>query len=386
MIENLHGRRKRTAGFTLIELLVVIAIIAILISLLLPAVQQAREAARRTQCKNNLKQIALALHNYESSHRTFPPARFSNPAAVKPGASVVSASTWQQKFNCWTVMVLPYMEQQNLYNQYNWNSRWSTPSNAAVTGTVLSAYLCPSTPDDGDRVDRNLDLSQGGANTPAPYAGDYVGVTRVSADWWTFGLGVTAPTGAGLLGVLPRNRPGQPLEAQCRIADISDGLSNTILLGESAGAPFAYKAGKKKIAPGDVTGAAATSTINGNNIRTGPSPTGTGNYINISGAIYLYDGTGWADVERAIGPNGSDSSGLAKTGETTTGIWSNWPANGIAQRVMNVNNKAEFYSFHDGGAMFAMADGSVRLINENVRSRTFVNALTRTGGEVPGEL
>lgn len=379
-------KRGRKDGFTLIELLVVIAIIAVLISLLLPAVQQAREAARRTQCRNNLKQIALALHNYESAHRTFPPARFSNNSATKPGASVVSTSTWREKYTNWSVMVLPFLEQQNLYNVYNFNVRWSDAGNAAVTSVKLDMWLCPSTPDDGNRVDQNFDLAQTGSNAPPAYAGDYVATTRVSDDFWTNGLGVTPPTGSALFGVLPRNRPGKVGENLCRMSDITDGTSNTILMGESAGAPYAYKAGRKKILPSDVTGGFETSTINGNNIRTGPTPSGTGNYINVGGTIFLYDGTGWADVERAIGPNGSDANGLAKTGEEKVASpWNNWAANGKSVHMINKNNKAEFYSFHDGGAMFGMADGSVRFIGENVNASTVVNAITRSGGEIPGE-
>src|ERR1700709_2271947 len=102
-------RLFRRKAFTLIELLVVIAIIAVLIALLLPAVQQAREAARRTQCKNNMKQLGLALANYESTFTCFPPARLGH---------FVGAS-WDDGWTSWTVMILPNLEQTNLYNQYN---------------------------------------------------------------------------------------------------------------------------------------------------------------------------------------------------------------------------------------------------------------------------
>src|SRR4051794_7951368 len=120
--------QKKNRGFTLIELLVVIAIIAVLIALLLPAVQQAREAARRTQCKNNLKQIGLALANYESTFTSFPPARIGRYANGISG-------TWDDGWASWAVMILPYLEQSNLYNQYNVNLRWNDIGNASIVGT-----------------------------------------------------------------------------------------------------------------------------------------------------------------------------------------------------------------------------------------------------------
>ncbi len=121
-------------GFTLIELLVVIAIIAILIALLLPAVQNAREAARRSQCRNNLKQIGLALHNYEGSHRVF-------PMGVLGANSTPSATN---QLHTWMTMQLPYIDQAPLLKQYNLNVAYNHASNAAAVLTTLPAYLCPS--------------------------------------------------------------------------------------------------------------------------------------------------------------------------------------------------------------------------------------------------
>ena len=150
------GKRRvavaSSTGFTLIELLVVIAIIAVLIALLLPAVQAAREAARRTQCVNNLKQIGLAVHNYISANDVVPPTGTTdnlNPPAVDDAASPQGAG--------WKVRILPYLEQQNLYNSYNFMVgdrkssylKLSTVINATIFTTVISGYLCPSDPDIG---------------------------------------------------------------------------------------------------------------------------------------------------------------------------------------------------------------------------------------------
>ena len=144
---NARSIQPRGMGFTLVELLVVIAIIGILVGLLLPAVQAAREAARRMQCSNNLKQIGLALHNYHDGHRSFPKVWYywngnSNGTDKQP-AGFYSGLGWR-------VMILPFMEQGNLYNQFNFSlpihSNVGTPSNLSLVQTPVQTYLCPSDP------------------------------------------------------------------------------------------------------------------------------------------------------------------------------------------------------------------------------------------------
>lgn len=163
---DINMRKKRIRGFTLIELLVVIAVIAILVALLLPAVQQARGAARRVQCRNNLKQIGIALHNYRDLHRVFPPAWIPmlDPFSAEPVADSYIAGSW-----AWSVLILPQLEQVNLYDTLTSVDPGPATPFSVVPGdaedVVLSVYVCPSDPygDEtvwgGDDADRDTSWS-----------------------------------------------------------------------------------------------------------------------------------------------------------------------------------------------------------------------------------
>jgi prepilin-type N-terminal cleavage/methylation domain-containing protein/prepilin-type processing-associated H-X9-DG protein len=197
---------RKVRGFTLIELLVVIAIIALLIGLLLPAVQQAREAARRTQCKNNLKQMGLALHNYHDAFETFPPGYIANAntSQTTPGWS-------------WCTMMLPYVDQTPLYNQFNFSLPVHDPANSPANSTRITAFLCPS------------DLYTGGTFRITSDPGNSVVVMQASPSSYAGCAGnddsaVDDNVNAGN-GMLFRN-------SRVRFADITDGTSNTIIVGE----------------------------------------------------------------------------------------------------------------------------------------------------------
>jgi prepilin-type N-terminal cleavage/methylation domain-containing protein len=215
-----HSRGRSRPGFTLIELLVVIAIIAILIALLLPAVQQAREAARRTQCKNNLKQIGIALHNYVDTHRVFPPGwiavdEFGIPSAHE-GTSGVG----------WAAMILPQMEQTNLYRLFNPNLPLTDPVNAPFLRAQMPAYKCPSDPqpesfpiheEGGGSVITELPI----ANYIASFGTDELdGCENAPGDLPVMANGICKSN--GIFHHLSRTR----------IADITDGTTNTIMTGE----------------------------------------------------------------------------------------------------------------------------------------------------------
>ncbi len=182
------GRNPRL-GFTLVELLVVIAIVGILISLLLPAVQQSREAARQGQCKNHLRQIVLALHNYELSYKVFPPG-------VLGSAGGASAN---ERLHTWQAMVLPYLEQTGLHSRYNFKVRFDHPSNSAIVVQRIPLYLCPSLGDDFVE----------GAFAPSHYAGN---------------AGTVPGANDGLLFPM----------SSTRFQQVVDGPSKTIAAGEIA--------------------------------------------------------------------------------------------------------------------------------------------------------
>jgi prepilin-type N-terminal cleavage/methylation domain-containing protein len=209
--------RSRPRAFTLIELLVVIAIIAVLIALLLPAVQQAREAARRSQCKNNMKQLGLALHNYHDTSSIFPlNSSYSGGPAVNNRSGFVG--------------MLPYLDQANIYNQMNMSASGIVAPNLAFTQTPLTVLLCPSDP---DALKTNL-LGQDAGSSTAMAASDYAfclgDYTNVST---TTGATQTPQYGNGVLtssrGMFSRGN------WSARMRDVTDGTSNTIALGESIG-------------------------------------------------------------------------------------------------------------------------------------------------------
>jgi prepilin-type N-terminal cleavage/methylation domain-containing protein/prepilin-type processing-associated H-X9-DG protein len=235
-------RQSRPAGFTLIELLVVIAIIAVLIALLLPAVQAAREAARRASCTNNLKQIGLALLNYEQAIGSFPPGYVSSvdrtilnacDLDAENASSVDLGSGW-----AWGSMILPFMEQQPVYNSINFNLSVAYHQNDTVSLTALTVYICPSDPGPSTIpvYADPPDPAQPGTYTDSNIVdtlsrGDYVGM---------YGIGeLCANSGAN--DVANNNGTNDPLgihagifyrNSATKIAAITDGTSNTIAVGE----------------------------------------------------------------------------------------------------------------------------------------------------------
>lgn len=342
-------RRRRHRGFTLIELLVVIAIIAVLIALLLPAVQQAREAARRSQCRNNLKQIGLALHNYESTHSQFPPSRFDPKSNIVTGNSGTSTSMIS-----WTVMVLPYLDQASLYNAYNHNAPWWHDSNVTVVHQHLSVYTCNSVPET-NRFDPawGASLNHTSASSFWSAAGDYGSMNEIKKAYYT-GNGIPDVSGTAMTqGLLAKPGFGNGN----KLAACTDGLSNTVMVVETAGKPDAYCYGKKMT----LAGYAASNS------------SAQGKITQINGGNYNHDGTGWADPDAGLSLDGSARA------SDPTGFILGGPV------MINATNVSEIYSFHVGGAHTLLGDGSVRFLSENIDWRLMGAICTRAGGELVSE-
>ena len=214
-----HKVLCRRPGFTLIELLVVIAIIAVLIALLLPAVQQAREAARRTQCRNNLKQFGLAIHNYHDNFNLVPPG-WIGVTGNQPDVSGINGWSWASR-------LLPQLDQSALYNQINFNLQVGNASNATARATTVNVFECPS-----DLVVKKWTIPAAGTTNPlADVAGaSYAGVFGKDEVDFCNGLAAGVPcTSNGMFF----------LNSNVRFADVTDGLSTTLLVGERVGCPFA---------------------------------------------------------------------------------------------------------------------------------------------------
>jgi prepilin-type N-terminal cleavage/methylation domain-containing protein/prepilin-type processing-associated H-X9-DG protein len=222
-------QKRISKAFTLIELLVVIAIIAILIGLLIASVQKIREVASRMTCANNLKQMALALLNYESTYQRLPPANTNNP------------------FHSWPVFILPFIEQENLNKQYDMNKNWFDPINNKATQTQVKTFMCPSSPENQNRPaldNKNINAAISDYTVPGGLTGNFMDFCKNN------GIGV--PQNTSNWAVLNGHGIGTSIN------DISDGASNSFLVYESGGRPKHYISGK-------VIGEANSSFVCNNN-------------------------------------------------------------------------------------------------------------------------
>jgi len=317
------------SGFTLIELLVVITIIGILISLLLPAVQAAREAARRMQCSNNLKQIGLALHQYHEALGSLPPGNFNSSGGSCPGSAEPTAA-YSSLLGNWMIAMLPYIEQAALYDHYNFSCHNEAPENQLIRETSVASFVCPS---DIDGRTPAVPATGPGHATGAKYApGSYRAVTGRSDDGCNFldseMMSEYEIKSRGPIHAVYTARAWKRLFPSVeKFADIRDGLSNTLLVGEST---------------------TATST----EYRTFWAYSYA--YYTLSG-ITTQERTYWADFDRCSNTDGDCHTVPCKRG------WG---------------------SLHSGGLNFVFCDGSVHFINSTIDLTLLGNLATIAGSEV----
>ncbi len=344
------GCSSERRGFTLIELLVVIAIIAVLIGLLLPAVQAAREAARRAQCVNNLKQIGLALHNYHSSHETFPMG--GTRGWCKPGATLADTHyTW----NNWSAqtLLMNYLELVPLYNAINFDlAPWpasdcpiGTAANSTIYNLRVAAFLCPSDGEAGRTKINNYHASYGSSTN------------------------AVSSNSSGVFAVL----------VSYGIRDITDGTSNTIAFSEALVGAAERNNRDRRNSPnhnGPPAGGNLLSVFdNPNAVLLGLAScnanwrTGTGAYTNRRGERWGWATTGLSLFNTIVPPNSKEYP------------WSScrWNCDGCGADSSHISNAT---SNHPGGVNCTMGDGSVKFIKDTVNMRIWWSLGTKAGGEV----
>ncbi|MDO4585341.1 MAG: DUF1559 domain-containing protein [Planctomycetia bacterium] len=305
----------KSAGFTLVELLVVIAIIGMLVGLLLPAVQQAREAARLMQCANNMRQIALAMLNYESGQRTLPPAYTESTEQTRETYKIPYATLNG------LVFILPYIEQQAIYDQFDLTKNWNNTSknssgvsNSDAYKQEIAGFKCPTTPQRGDYASdyaaNTAIQSTAGAIAAKIKDGTIQDRSTPHYGYWESALSPWCWNTWYGVNYLAKPRP---------ISEIRDGTSNSMLYFEDCGRPYLYKKGVYQ---------------------------GTNNA----------GGEKWADLEAFYHAH--------------------------CVPFQNVNNSNETYSFHTGGCNTSFCDGSVRFISDSIDLDTYVSLFTCKAGDL----
>jgi prepilin-type N-terminal cleavage/methylation domain-containing protein/prepilin-type processing-associated H-X9-DG protein len=316
------GHRRPGSAFTLIELLVVIAVIGVLVALLLPAVQKVREAANRSQCSNNLKQIGLGLHNYHDTHRIFPPGYSGDVHHPSADPDTLDGPLgW-----AWGSYLLPFVEQENLHRQLRRDLACWDAANAGPAATRVALFLCPSAP----RTDTPTVVRNAGGTVLATFGkSTYVGNAGHEEPWG----GPIGDWSSIANGPLFRN-------SRVRMADVTDGLSSTVFVGE-------HSTISDKTWVGVVPGARVCAFDPTRFPLTGCDSAAT--------LVLVHSGPAAGELDVIHPPNAPTS------------------------------HVCQMYANHPGGAHVLLGDGSVRFISEMIHHDTWAAISSRNGGEVPGD-
>ena len=361
-----------TRGFTLIELLTVLAVLAVLIALILPAVQQAREGARRAQCLHQLKQLGIALQSYEATFQVYPPSIVRQQDGNPPPPSIPFAALRYRGHWTGFHLLLPFLDQQNLHDKYDFNGTWLSPLSDAndhscwpANQTRLATLICPS------GVHSVLEIGGDSAGTgqhwmagsPSDYAfnhgidiiralpGDDTGCTTGILNYWR-------QTPEVIRGPFGYN-------SDCRPQNVKDGLSHSIMLGEKAGGRLSYGGWNANFPHLTVEFPWAMAAIEYF------APTGD---VGVSNSAWV------------VGPFAvTHDFRLPLCPESPPGSGNPFPMNPTPRELPQTADERSFYSFqsmHSSGAQFLFGDGSARLLNESINQGVFEALSTIAGREL----
>jgi prepilin-type N-terminal cleavage/methylation domain-containing protein/prepilin-type processing-associated H-X9-DG protein len=331
-------------GFTLIELLVVIAIIAVLIGLLLPAVQKVRESAARAKCQNNLKQMGLAAHAYASAIGGLPATAIDFDGNA-PSTLPFPAPMNGRPARSFHFALLPYIDQGNISNQFDITQDWRNLVNRSMVANAVPIYLCPSAPGGNTRTRSFGAVAANGGGTVIGNVTDYLIFARNRSTINTTGLlspnVISSWSGA--------TRPNIDM----LLTNITDGTSNTVLVMECAGGPMRFVNGKPTVQP-STSGWSSPGSANTENTQM------------------------WADHRNYHVFDGSNPT----TGDTGVGIDATDTATRPARtKSLNVLNDGEPYAFHSGGINVLRADGSIGFVRETMSTGVMAAFITAASGE-----
>lgn len=332
-------------GFSLVELLVVVAILAVLVGLLLPAVQGARESARRVSCLNNMRQIGLAMLGFETANGFFAPANSTGAGAMWPPHNPREHGMFG--------LLLPYLEQGTLFGTlgYDFEQDWDSSVNRPAAKTVIAAFACSSTPD-GPRTITAARYPTNPFRSWQPACNDYAPLVEVESRLHA-ALGLPYPGLSRSVGMLPTN-------SRTTAAHVRDGMSNTLAVVECGNRPARYlQRGRMGVRSSSAT---APCAVHNDTLHAAWAD---------NEATFALDG---ADAATGV-PNGScyhtDATGRVPATGTTSG----------GRCVINCTNWDEPYSFHPGGVNGLFGDGSGRFLAADIDPLTMIALVTRAGGE-----